>query len=283
MRRILARAGLCVALFALPAFLVVPAFSQDAREIVRKSVELDQLNWQRRADYTWVMTTRERHFDSQNRVTSDHQEALETLVLNGRPYNRLIEKDHQPLPPEDQKKEQERLDRLAARLDKETPAEKQRHIDEYEASRRRERRFLLEVPDAFDLRLEGDQIVDGQPVWVISGTPKPGYHARSREGAAMLKMRGKIWIEKAGYQWVRLEAQTTGTISFGWVLARLNPGAKLVLQQTRINDEVWLPSRLFLSGAGRVGLLKRIAEDEEVTWSNYRKFRVESKVVSASP
>jgi hypothetical protein len=279
MRPILARAGFCV----IPAFWTIPAFCQDAREIVRKSVELDQLNWERRADYTWVMETRERHFDSQNHVTSDHQEALETLVLDGRPYSRTVERDHKPLPPAEQKKEQDRLDRIAARLDKETPADKERHIAEFEASRRRERRFLLEVADAFDIRLEGDQIIDGQPVWVISGTPKPGYHARSREGAAMLKIRGRIWIEKAGYQWVRVEGETTGTISFGWFLARLNPGARLVVEQRRINDEVWLPSRLYVSGAGRIGLVKRISEDEEITWSNYRKFRVESKVISQVP
>jgi hypothetical protein len=279
MRLILARAGFCV----IPAACIIPVFCQDAREIVRKSVELDQLNWERRADYTWVMTTRERHFDSQSHVTSDHQEAWDTLVLDGRPYRRAIEKDHQPLPPTDQKNEQERLDRIAARLDRETPAEKQRHMAEYEASRRRERQFLLEVTNAFDLRLEGEQTIAGQPVWAISGTPRPGYHPRSREAAAMLKIRGRIWIEKAGYQWVRLEGETTGTISFGWFLARLNPGAKLVLEQSHVNDEVWLPSRLFMSGAGRIGLVKRISEDEEITWSNYRKFRVESKVVSQGP
>jgi hypothetical protein len=277
MRRIPVRAGFCVAL------CVIPALCQDAREIVHKSVELDQRNWQRRADYTWVMASHERHFDSQHRVTSDHQEAWETLVLDGRPYNRTIEKDHKPLPPAEQKKEQERLDRIAARLDKESPADKERHMAEYEASRRRERQFLVEVTDAFDFHMEGNQTVDGHDVWVISGMPKPGYHAHSREGAAMLKIRGKIWIEKAGYQWVRLEGETTGTISFGWFLARLNPGAKLVLEQSRINDEVWLPSRLFMSGSGRLGLVKRIAEDDEITWTNYRKFRVESKVVAAGP
>ena len=277
MRRILARAGFWI------AFCALPALCQDVREIVRKSVELDQRNWQRRADYTWVMASHERHFDSQHRVTSDHQQAWETLVLDGRAYNRAIEKDHKPLPPAEQKKEQEKLDQIAARLDKESPAEMERHMAAYEASRRRERQFLLEGADAFDFRLEGDQTVDGHEVWVISGTPKPGYHAHSREGAAMLKIRGQIWIEKAGYQWVRLEGETTGTISFGWLLARLNPGAKLVLEQSRINDEVWLPSRLFVSGSGRLGLVKRIAEDDEITWTNYRKFRVESKVVAAGP
>ena len=88
-----------------------------------------------------------------------------------------------------------------------------------------------------------------------------------------------MWIDKAGYQWVRLEAQTTETISFGLFLARLNPGAKLVLEQTRINDEVWLPKREYLSGSGRIGLVKRVTEDQEIIWSDYKKFRVDSKVI----
>lgn len=267
----------------LTACLAVPAWCQDPREIVRKSAELDQLNWQRRADYSWVMESRERHFDAHQHVTSEHQEAWETIVLDGQPYDRPLERDHKPVSAGEEKKEQEKLDKIAAKLDKETPEEKQHRIAEREQEHRRERAFLLEVIEAYDLKMEGDQKIDGQDVWVISGTPKPGYHPKSREGAAMLKVKGKIWIEKAGYQWVRLEAETTGTISFGWFLARLNPGAKLVVEQSRINNEVWLPTREVLSGSGRVGLVKRISEEEEITWSNYRKFRVESKVVAGAP
>jgi hypothetical protein len=278
-----------VRLFLLiSTFVTLPAWCpgawcQDAREIVRKSLELDQVNWQRRADYTWVMQTRERRFDARHQVTSEHQEALETIVLDGQPYERLVERDHKPLPESEQKKEQERLDKIAAKLDKETPEEKQRRAAERERARHRERQFLLEIADAYDLKLVGEEKVDGQDAWVISGTPKAGYRAKSREGAAMLKIAGKIWIEKAGYQWVRLEARTTGTISFGWFLARLNPGAKLVVEQSRINDEVWLPTREYMSGSGSIGLLKRISEDEEITWTNYRKFQVESKIVPAVP
>jgi hypothetical protein len=267
----------------LAASLAVPLWCQDPREIVRKSVELDQLNWQRRADYSWVMESRERHFDSHHRVTSEHQEAWETIVLDGEAYERALERDHKPVPASEEKKEQEKLDKIAAKLDKETPEEKQRRIAEREQARSRERKFLLEIVDAYDFLMEADQKVDGQDVWVISGTPKPGYHPKSREGAAMLKINGKIWIKKAGYQWVRLEADTTGTISFGWFLARLNPGAKLTVEQSRINNEVWLPTRETMSGSGRLGLIKRISEEEEITWSNYRKFRVESKVVSGGP
>lgn len=263
----------------LAACLALPAFAQDPRDIVRRSVELDQANWLRMADYTWMGHWRERHFDSHNQVTSDHQEAWETVVLDGEPYRRDLARDGKPLPPDEQQKQQQKLDKATAKLAKETPEEKKRHAADYQNTRRRERAFLLEIPDAFDLRLEGDDKIDGRDVWVVSGTPKPGYRPKSREGAALLKIHGKMWIDKTEYQWVRLEAQTTETISFGWFLARLNPGAKLLLEQTRINDEVWLLKREYMSGTGRIGLLKRVAEDIEITWSDYKKFHVDSKVI----
>ena len=263
----------------LAAGCLFPVFAQDAREIVRKSVELDQVNWLRMADYTWTARSLEKHLDSQNHVTSEHEEGWETIILGGEPYRRDLERDGKPLPPAQEKREQEKLDKVAARLQNETPEQKQRRLAEYAKQRRREREFLLEIPNAFNLHREPDEKIDGQDVWVISGVPNPAYHAKSRDGRALLKIRGKMWIEKAGYQWVRLEAQTTATISFGVFLARLNPGARLVFEQARVNDEVWLPKREFLSGSGRIGLLKRLAENDEILWSNYRKFQVDSRVL----
>ncbi len=208
---------------ALAFCFTVPVFAEDAREIVRRSVELDQTNWVRMADYTWVGRLRERHFDSHNHVTSEHQEAWETIILDGQPFRRMLEWDGKPLLADKQRKQQQRLDEAAAKLEKETAEQKQRHAADYEKARRREREFLLDIPNAYDFRLEGTGKVDGYDVWVISGVPKPGYHAKSRDGAALLKIRGKIWIEKSGYQWVQLEAQTMKTISFGLFLAWLNP------------------------------------------------------------
>jgi hypothetical protein len=34
-----------------------------------------------------------------------------------------------------------------------------------------------------------------------------------------------------------------------------------------------------MKGAGRLGIIKKISMDEEITWSNYRKFQVDSKIV----
>ncbi len=267
------------AAFVLTATLLASNLAaQDAREIVRKSVELDQTNWVRMKDYTWLARSTERHFDSGGKVKSTEGSAWETVMLGGQPYRRMLERDGHPLTPAEQKKEQDKLDKAAAKLARETPDEKQRRLAEYEKQRRKDRDFLREIPEAYDLRIEGEAQVDGRPTWIVAGTPRAGYRAKDRDAKSLLKIRGKLWFDQTTYQWVRLEAETTETISFGLFLARLSPGSKLVFEQTAAGD-LWLPKRLYMRGAGRIGLVKKIAMDEEITWSNYRKFAVDSKIV----
>lgn len=258
------------------------AWAQDPYELVRRSIAQDQLDWVRMKDYTWQGNSVEKHLDSQGRVESTKRETWETLMLDGLPYRRTLERDGKPLSPDEQRREQKKLDRETRRLGSETPAEKQRRTEQAERRRKREFAFLSEIPDLFDLRIEGDSQVAGRPVWVISGAPRSDARAKSGDAKVLLKVRGRMWIDKVTYQWARAEAETTDTISWGLFLARLNSGARMIFEQTEVNSELWLPKRLLLTGRGRVGLFKRLARDEEIEWSNYRKFSVDSKIVTGS-
>jgi len=270
-----------VAARLFPVLAAAGAMSaQDASEIVRKSVELDQANWARMKDYTWIARQTDRGLDSSGHVKSEKTDEWETVVLYGEPHRRMLERDGKPLSAEDQRAEQVKLDKAAAKFQRESPGQRARREAEYEKRREKGREFLRDVPDLFDFKLLGDQKFDGYDVWVISATPKPGAQPKHSDAKPLLKVQAKMWIDKAEYQWVRLEAETTATISFGLFIARLNPGAKLVFEQTRVNDEVWLPKREIISGAGRLALVKKLAGEQEVTWNNYRKFQVDSKVVA---
>jgi hypothetical protein len=271
------RADRCTLLVLLTA---TAAWAQDPRELVRRSIAQNQLDWVRMKDYTWQARSLEKHLDSHGKVESTKREAWETLILDGQPYRRTLERDGKPLSPEEQRVEQSRLDREIRKLSSETPAQKQRRLEDAEKQRRREFAFLSEIPELYDLRLEGDATVDGRPVWVVSGAPRPGARPKSSDAKMLMKVRGRMWIDKATYQWAKVEAETTDTISWGLFLARLSAGAKMIFEQTEVNSEIWLPKRLLLTGSGRVGLIKRLARDEQIEWSNYRKFTVDSKIVT---
>lgn len=264
----------------LLALAALPCPAQDARAIVEKSVALDQANWAEMKNYTWIATEIERRLDGSGHTRSEDENKWETVVLYGEAHHRMLERNGQPLTDGEKRREQEKLDRATAKLAHETAEQRAKRQQQQDQRRAEDREFLREIPDLYNFTLEGDAKVDGWDAWVISAIPKPGYQPRRRDAKALLKIRGKIWIDKADYQWVRLEAETTDVISWGLFLARLNAGAKLVFEQTRVNDEIWLPKRETISGSGRLGLVKKVALEQELTWSNYRKFQVDSKVVS---
>src|SRR5690349_10919960 len=86
------------------------ASAQDPRELVGRSIAQDQLDWVRMKDYTWQAQSIERHFDSVGKVQSTKREKWETLMLNGQPHRRTLERDGSALSPEEQRREQKKVD-----------------------------------------------------------------------------------------------------------------------------------------------------------------------------
>jgi hypothetical protein len=271
--------------WTIALLLVAAAGGQtpDVRELVRRSIAQDQLDWMRMKDYTWRAQSIEKHLDSRGNVQSIKREKWETLILDGLPHRRMLEKDGKPLSPQEERAEQKKLDEAARKIGVETPAQKRQRMLDADRDRKREFAFLSEIPELFDLRLEGETTIGGRPVWVISGAPRPNAQPHSREGRLLMKVRGKLWLDKATCQWAKVEVETTGTISWGVFLARLNPGARLVFEQGQVDEGLWFPKRLFMAGSGRLGLVKKLSQEQEVNWSDYRKFSVDSKLLTEVP
>ncbi len=61
------------------------------------------------------------------------------------------------------------------------------------------------------------------------------------------------------------------TISIGFIVARIGPGTNFVLDQTRISDDLWLPSRIAINGVAQVFLVHDKNLDEQLTFSGYHK------------
>jgi hypothetical protein len=69
------------------------------------------------------------------------------------------------------------------------------------------------------------------------------------------------------------------TASVGWVLARIHKGTRVIYEQMRMNDEIWLPQHLTYKFDARVALFKGYNVDGEQTYRDYKKFRTSSKIV----
>jgi hypothetical protein len=137
---------------------------------------------------------------------------------------------------------------------------------------------VKEVADAFNFHLLDSDTIDGRETWVLDADPRPSYEPKRREAKIMMKFRGRIWIDKAELQWVRIDMTAMDNISVGFVLARIHEGARVIVEQTRINDEVWLPKHVQFHLDGRLALLKGFNADVEQTFRDYKKFRADTKI-----
>jgi len=135
------------------------------------------------------------------------------------------------------------------------------------------------VVNAYDFRLLPDERVDGVDTYVIEATPKPDFKPTQPHADMLKKMKGRMWIETKNYNWVKVEAQATDTISFGFFLFRIHPNSRFVLEKTLVNNEVWLLKRLDIDGGARIALLKNENVHQEDVLSNFKKFVTSVRVL----
>jgi len=258
------------------------AVAQDPKEIFRRSVEKDQVNRALQRQYTYVEKNVQKEFDKDGKIKSTESSVRDISILYDHQFSRLIEKNGKPLSEKDEQKERARLEKFTAKWENETPAERAKRREQREKNREKNDAFLRELTEAYDFRLRGEEKIDGKDAWVIQAEPHPGYHAKLAAAKYFAKVHGKVWIDKAEYQWVKAEAETIDTISFGLVLFRLYKGSRLEFEQTRINNEIWLPKSQHVAAAGRMGVFLKASVDMTTTYENYRKFQTDSKVVGVS-
>jgi hypothetical protein len=231
-------------------------------EIVRQSIRNYDRAW-RAAQKDWAYTqTDVTESDGKREV-----EVSEIAPLDGTPYERVLMKDGQPLTPAEQRKEDHKYQRTLRQRGKESPAEREARIRKYE----NERAFVIDVPDAYHFKLVGEEMVEGRPTWVIEMTPRQGFIPRTPHGAMLSHIEGKLWIDKADVQWAKAEAHVIDTIGIGWILARIEAGTRFSVEQTRVENGLWMPRRITINGAAHVLMVHTKSLNEELLYSGYRK------------
>jgi len=245
------------------------------RAVAAKALENDR----RQRDYTYIKREVETKLDNKGNSKSTEVKGYEVLEIYGDQVERLIEKDDKPLSRKDADKEEEKIRKIIEKRKNESAADRKKREEHEEKDREQGRKFVTEVADAYNFKLVGTERVAGREAWVIDGEPRPGFVPHMKESKLLAKFHGRVWIDKADLQLSRMDVECLDTISFGWFLARFHKGSRLMLEQTRVNDEVWLPSHVTARIDLRLALLKGFNVGLEQTFRDYKKFRVSSKIV----
>jgi hypothetical protein len=280
-------ASLC-ALLGLAAPLLRAA-DGDPKEILRLALRRNARNRELERTYTYVERDEERTLDGKGAVKHRESTTWDVTPLQRGMYRRLVQRDDKPLLAKEEREQeaarrkQEAVRNAAeAKRAAETPAESQKRLAARDRARKNQERDMDEVVAGFDLRLLADEEIDGVPVWVIDGSPRAGYKFTNSQFARVVsKLKGRIWISKSDHQPVRIDAETTDTISFGGFLARIYKGTRVHVEFKRVNGEVWLAKSMSYRVSGRILLLKGLRQEGDSAFSGFKKFSTDSRVVTS--
>ena len=250
------------------------------RDLIRRAADRDLENDKRQRDYTYVEREQENRLGGKGQVASSESKTHDVMELYGEQVERLIAKDDKPLSSKDAAKEEERIQKLIDERKNESEDDRRKRLEKEEKDREQAREFVKEITDAYNFRFAGMETLEGREVYVIDADPRPGYEPRRREAKLLPKFRFRVWIDKADEEWVKLDAECIDTVSVGWFIARVHKGSRVLIEQTRVNDEVWLPKSVALKLDARI-LLKGFNLDEDVSYRDYKKFRTDTKIVPA--
>jgi hypothetical protein len=262
------------------AFLMVTAaflWAQDAHTIIQRAVKADDHSDRLARNYTYRVRDEIRELDSKGAVRTTHTTLDEVLYIGGKQYFRPLEKNGKPIPAAQSAKEQAKLDRAAAEATRMSPAEREKRLAAAERERVKDREEDKDIPDAFDFKLLGDETISGRSTWRISASPRAGYHGKGRN--IFSSIEATVWIDKQDYNVAKFEAEALKPFSIGWFLARVAAGTHISYEMVRVNDELWVPNAIFLKASARLGLIKRLNAEQSVTFSDYRKFQTDSRIL----
>jgi hypothetical protein len=252
---------------------------EQMRALLRVVADKDMENEKRLRDYTYIDREVENKLDGKGQTKSTEVKTYEMLEIYGTPVQRLIAKDDKPLGARENSKEEEKIQKIIDKRKNESEEDRKKREEKELKEREDGRKFVREVADAYDFTLVGTEEVGGREAWVIDGEPRPGFEPHMRESKFLSKFHGRVWIDKGDLQLAKMDIEAIDTVSVGWVLARIHKGTRVMLEQTRVNDEVWLPRHLTFKVDARVALFKGFNVDGEQDFRDYKKFRTSSKIV----
>jgi hypothetical protein len=250
-------------LFAIYATLQLSCLGQtDPAEIIKRAAKANERDFQASPQFDCTV----REVSKKDGTTTD--KTFDIRMIDGTPYRRLIAVNGKPLSAAAQNEERQKESRERERRSHESPSERKRRVSEYQKELNHDHLLMTEMTRAFTFTLAGEEQWNGHPVYVLDAIPRRDYKPPVRDARVLTGMKGRMWIEKTGYHWAKVEAEVMRPVTFGYFIAKVEPGTHFVLEQSPVSPQIWQPQRFGMSVASKVLWKQRNSQSEE-TYTNY--------------
>lgn len=266
----------------------LPDIAEMLKEVGKNEDEVDRLL----EKYTYTENITSRELDNNGQLREKETEVYELTFYKGNRIRRKISKNGKPLTASEEADEAKRIEKRIRNIEKKE-AEKEKK--ETEKARKKEREVAQDsngAPDPDDGQrisiadvLRASKLVNprrerfrNREVIVFDFEPLPGYKPQKDYEKFFGKMAGAIWVDAADKQVARVEARLVEAFKIGGgLLASLKEGGSFVLEQDRVNNEIWLPTRADINVGVKVLLVKGLNFNQVVTYGDYKRFNVDAE------
>ena len=229
-------------------------------------------------DYLYHSVVTEQKVDGHGQVKKTEVTEYDHYWVNGVPVSRMVKKDGKALSAEEIAKEDERIDKESAkaheRRDKADAQGKDtdsRGEEEITVSR------LLELGSFTNPRRVQ---LSGRDTIAVDFSGDPKAKTRNRAEEVIRDMVGTAWIDEQDHVLARVEGHFVNAFKVaGGLVVNVQKGTRFTWEQTKVNDEVWLPAHIEGQGAARVLLFFNFNGSLRAVESDYRKFRTSSTIL----
>lgn len=249
------------------------------KEVGQNEDEIEQIL----ENYTYTENVTKRSLDSKGQLREKETETRELTFYKGNRIRRVIAKNGKPLTPDEVADEDKRVEKRIRDIEKkETEKEKKKASSpenpEDEDFDRNRRPSIADVLRASKLVNPRRERYRNRDVIVFDYEPLPGYKPQKDYEKIFGKMAGALWVDVEGKQVARVEARLVEPYKIGGgLVASLKEGGSFVIEQDRVNDEIWLPTRADLNLGIKIFLVKGIDVNVAIDYGNYKRFNVEAE------
>lgn len=251
----------------------------EAADILREVLEnLDRVE-AAREDYTATKTDLQEELDGSGKVRKTTERTFHVFYLSGLRVQKLVSENGQPLSAARALAEDQRI----AKILRENEARRAKKGRQPENAREGENDDDDEPTASRILRLcrfvnGRREMFRGLEVLVYDFEPRPDVKTRGLVESWITKLSGRVRIDEAARQLVRLEAQTNDSLKVaGGLFVTIKKGSTLAFEQEHVRGEIWLPSLGEVSLSARFLLFKGIRTHQVSRFTDYRKFAVDTK------
>jgi hypothetical protein len=242
----------------------------DVSAVVGKSVLVNNADWNSQVAYSFLRDDVVGRRDFVNLNKSDRSKVYEVSTIDGSPYERLVSINNHALTSAQRQEEQSKLEREALHRQRETPRERKSRLASYRDERAEEHLLMQQMISAFAFEFVDEEEIDGIACYVLNAKPNAEYRPPVEKAKVLAGMKGRLWIDKLHYHWVKVQAEVIRPVEFGFFIAKVKPGTTFELRQAPVGG-VWLPKSFVETVSATVLGFYGLKSREETYFSGYRQ------------